>query len=380
VTTASALDGAGLLDSLSDLTCSLRDGDWLAAGLAGVSTAIDTVAAALDPFGSLVGAGLGWLMEHLEPLKGWLNDLTGDAGHVEQIASSWGSVGGQLEGAADDLTRLVRADLQLMSGATIDAYTRYTDDLAAHLRGLGDSSGAVGSALAVCSTVVQVVHDLVRDTLAQLVGSIIAWAAEATLSIGLATPWIVSQVVSRVSSLATRVGRSVIDVLSSAKALTGLVEAVDAVLARVTRRLRNPGSQIRPMAIASPRPTLGQHASSAEAAADAALAAGRQRGAAAQLDVAGARLTDVSTGDAPRTNHAAVQDALDAVPRGERARWHGGCAEIGCLNQALEAGVDLTGGAMRAVAIGESNPGHGLPKKACSTCKNVMTQFGVQLG
>lgn len=56
--------------------------------------------------------------------------------------------------------------------------------------------------------VVQAVHDLVRDTLAQLVGSIISWAAEAVFTLGLATPpVIVGQVSTRVSSLATRVGR-----------------------------------------------------------------------------------------------------------------------------------------------------------------------------
>jgi hypothetical protein len=246
MTTASALDGAGLLDTLEDLTCSMRDGDWLATSLAAVSLPIEVVAAALDPFGALVGAGLGWLMEHLEPLKGWLTDLTGDAAEVGSIAASWHDVGGHLDDAADDLTRMVRRDLELMSGASIDAYVRYTDDLALHLRGLGNASSAVGAALTVCSTVVQVVHDLVRDTLAQLVGSIVSWATEATLSLGIATPWIVSQVTTRVSALAARVGRSVADVVSSAKALKGLVDAVDEVLSRVTRRLRQPARSTAP--------------------------------------------------------------------------------------------------------------------------------------
>ncbi|NTW40363.1 MAG: hypothetical protein HGA44_10830 [Cellulomonadaceae bacterium] len=118
-------------------------------------------------------------------------------------------------------------------------------------------------------------------------------------------------------------------------------------------------------------------ADTAPAAADAALAAGRTTGAAAELRVGGQVFTDVSTGGAPRVLNGSVQAALDAVPFAQRAPWHGACAEMGSLSQALDAGVNPAGGMIRAVAIGTSNPGHGLPKVICTSCSAVLDVFRV---
>lgn len=238
VDTSTAFGGAGLLDSVTQLSASLQSGDWLAAGLSGVGVALDTAAAVMDPLGSLIAAGLGWLMEHLEPLKGWLNDLTGDAGAVLGFAATWENVATAMNGAGDELNRIVTADLEAMSGASVVAYATYANNLADRVRAGGGSASAMASALRTCSTVVQVVHDLVRDTLAQLVGSIISWAAELVVTVGLATPYVVSQVTTRVSSLAVRVGRSVTDLLTSAKSLKGLLEAMKDVLARLASGVR----------------------------------------------------------------------------------------------------------------------------------------------
>jgi len=245
VNTSGAFAGAGVVESVADLCTSLKNGDWLATGLAGVGTVMDVAATVSDPFGSLISAGLGWLMEHLEPLKGWLNDLTGDAGAVLGFAGTWENIAAAMGAAGDELNRVVRADLEAMSGASITAYATYADSLADQIRATGASASAIGSALTTCSMVVQVVHDLVRDTLAQLIGSIISWAAEAIFTVGLATPLIVEQVTTRVSALATKVGRSVTDVITSAKSLKNLLEALKDLLARLGKDLRRkmPGAR-----------------------------------------------------------------------------------------------------------------------------------------
>jgi len=238
VDTSTAFGGAGVLESVTDLCSSLESGSWVAVGLSGVGAALDVAATVIDPLGSLIGAGLGWLMEHLEPLKGWLNDLTGDAGAVLGFAGTWQNVADAMGAAGDELSRVVRADLEAMTGASIAAYAAYADGLADRIRATGGSASAIGGALKTCAMVVQVVHDLVRDTLASLVGSIISWAAEAVFTLGLATPVIVGQVSTRVSSLATKVGRSVTDVISSAKSLKNLLEALQDVLRRLASGVR----------------------------------------------------------------------------------------------------------------------------------------------
>jgi hypothetical protein len=69
--------------------------------------------------------------------------------------------------------------------------------------------------------------------------------------------------------------------------------------------------------------TAGQGLESAEAVADAMLAAGRTSGAAAELRVGGKLFTDVSTGGANRVLNPAVKDAVDAVPEAQHAAWRG---------------------------------------------------------
>jgi RHS repeat-associated protein len=110
-------------------------------------------------------------------------------------------------------------------------------------------------------------------------------------------------------------------------------------------------------------------------AADDAFAAGKQSGAAGQLDAGGQSFVDVS-GSATAI-HPRVQSVLDDVPEAVRKPWHGGCAEPRCVSQALDAGVDPAGGTMTAVQIG--NKGivpHGAVRPPCPSCEALRDAFG----
>ncbi|SEU13869.1 RHS repeat-associated core domain-containing protein, partial [Pseudomonas graminis] len=115
--------------------------------------------------------------------------------------------------------------------------------------------------------------------------------------------------------------------------------------------------------------------SSAESVADAAFNNGKIKGAASELHVGNRVFVAVSGSGRPI--HPTVQEALDAVPIKKRAPWHGECAEISCLSQAYDAGINPAGGTSRAINIGESGKGHGTPKKACRTCSPVLDSLGV---
>ncbi|CAI8926274.1 RHS repeat-associated core domain-containing protein [Pseudomonas sp. IT-196MI5] len=115
----------------------------------------------------------------------------------------------------------------------------------------------------------------------------------------------------------------------------------------------------------------------AEAAANAALSAGKKSGAAAELRVGNQVFTGISGESAP--HNPKVTGALMGTPGANRANWHGGCAEIVCLDKALNAGVDPAGGTSRAVNIGISGSGHNTPKPACSSCRDIQKYFGVNI-
>lgn len=231
VDTATPFSGAGLLDSGTQLAHAIESGNWVEGGLAAFGTAADTVAAVMDPLGSLIAAGLGWLIDHFEPIKGWFNDLTGDAGAVAGFSQTWTNVQKQLDSTADYLDRVV-TDLDDMAGEAIEAYRRFQTDAAAHIRASGQWAGAMATGLQIASTIVQVVHDLVRDILSQLVGSAISWATQAVVTVGIATPWIVAQVSSRVASWTAKISSKLTGLLRSCGKLGDLLSELRALMAQ----------------------------------------------------------------------------------------------------------------------------------------------------
>ncbi|WP_156138795.1 hypothetical protein [Microbacterium mangrovi] len=238
VDTATPLSGTGLLDDGAQLVHAIESGDWLAGGLSAFAVGVDTVAAVSDPLGSLIASGLGWLIDHLEPIKGWFDDLTGNAGEVEAFAATWTNIQTQLQVSGAELTRRV-TDLDSLAGEAIDAYRRFQADAAAHLAGAASWAGAMATGLRVASQVVQLVHDLVRDVLSQLVGSAISWAAEAVFSLGLATPWIIEQVSTRVASWVAKIGTKLTELLTACKKLAGLLGALHGLISKAGALFEN---------------------------------------------------------------------------------------------------------------------------------------------
>lgn len=233
--------GAGLIEDGSELVNAIESGDWVAGGLASFSALANTVATAMDPLGSLIAAGLGWLMDHLEPLKGWLNDLTGDAGEVAGVAATWGNVTRQLQQAGATLdTRL--SDVSSMSGEAIEAYLRLQTDVAAHISAAGSWAGGMKTGMETASMLVQIVHELVRDTLSQLVGSLISYASTLIISIGTATPYVIAQATSRVSAVTARISGTVLKLVDAVTALAKHLDDLKTLFQRLSDLLsRGPG-------------------------------------------------------------------------------------------------------------------------------------------
>jgi RHS repeat-associated protein len=77
--------------------------------------------------------------------------------------------------------------------------------------------------------------------------------------------------------------------------------------------------------------------------------------------------------------HPDVRAAYDRVPDDVRVGGqHGKCGEAEALSNAMKAGVDPRGGVMAAVNVrAPGNPAHQRPKEPCSSCKNVLDQFGI---
>ena len=88
----------------------------------------------------------------------------------------------------------------------------------------------------------------------------------------------------------------------------------------------------------------------------------------------------VFSGSSGRQNplNETVQGMLDQVPPNQRSPFHGGCAEMSCLSNAIEAGANPRGGVMSTVKVGApGSPRHGQPFPPCSSCSYVQEQLGI---
>lgn len=229
---STTFSGAYLLQDGADLAQAIQSGDWVSGGIAAFTTVLDGVGAVIDPIGTLIANGLGWVLDHIEPLRGWLEQLTGNAAEVRAFAQTWANVAGRLQEVGTDLNHRL-SDLRGLSGETVQAYRAHVQDLAAHVSSTGSWAGAVGSGLEIASTLVQAVYELVRDAISQVVGVAISAAITTAATLGIGAPVAVGQVVTKVSSLVGRVGSFVTKLLRSLGEAVPLFQRLSTVVEQV---------------------------------------------------------------------------------------------------------------------------------------------------
>jgi hypothetical protein len=72
-----AITGIGLLEAGQAALDGINNGDWVEAGLGVVGAGLEALGLYMDPVGTLASYGVGWLIEHVQPLQDMLNDLAG---------------------------------------------------------------------------------------------------------------------------------------------------------------------------------------------------------------------------------------------------------------------------------------------------------------
>lgn len=230
IDTTHALSGTRLVEDIYQITEAIENKDWLSGTLAGVATVADIAAAVMDPIGTAIAMGIGWVLDHVEPLKGWMNDLTGDAGAVAGAAATWGNIATVLEQAGADAQQLLETYFARQRSAAIQAFWSLQSSYAEHLGAAAGLAGALSTGLTIASTLVQIVHDLVRDAIGDIIGKIASSAILEICTLGLATPWVVSNIVTMVAKWTARLSSEVKALISSFDQLSMLVRKADDAL------------------------------------------------------------------------------------------------------------------------------------------------------
>ena len=118
----SAVSGSGVVEDIWGVCHGLSEGSWLETGLSSVSLVADAVGVGVDPLGTLIAWGAGWLIDHFGPLKSWMDELLGDADSVRADAATWSNVAQAVGECADALEQDERGLMGDQVGATATAY------------------------------------------------------------------------------------------------------------------------------------------------------------------------------------------------------------------------------------------------------------------
>ena len=125
--------GSRLLEDGVDLKEAFESKSWVAGGLATAATVADTAAAVMDPLGEALSAGIGWIIEHLSPLKDWLNELAGDSDAVAAAASTWTNIATKLNSCATDLDKVCTGRLAGQESLAVATFKTLQAGSASHL-------------------------------------------------------------------------------------------------------------------------------------------------------------------------------------------------------------------------------------------------------
>ncbi|AVT32901.1 MULTISPECIES: WXG100 family type VII secretion target [unclassified Plantactinospora] len=217
-----AWTGSSLAEGFQGLHQSVNSGSWVDGLLAGGAFAMEAAATVIDPFSALLANGLGWAMEHFEPLREVLDKLTGIPDLVVAHAETWKNMAGALQTMAEDLYSSLASDLPDWGGSAAEAYQSKMANNVDGIGGLSVLAATMASATQAAGNLVQFTRDIVRDLICDLVARVIVWAAEALLIVTI--PVVAAQIVSAVLKWAGRIASytsALITSLTNLKTLMG---------------------------------------------------------------------------------------------------------------------------------------------------------------
>ncbi|MCW2792165.1 MAG: type secretion protein Rhs [Nocardioides sp.] len=195
--------GSGPVESLVGAGQALAGGDWVDGAVYGVATGLETLSAIADPLGALFSAGIGFLIEHLEPFPSWMDELTGDPDRIHAFASTWHNIADRVRETADEFLDAVVSATNEWEGVAVEAYRAAVKVQATIVDGFAVMIEGVAGATEFAGAIVAGVRELVRDAISQLVGYALSKAAQ-LLTVVLAGKAI-GEVVAKVAEWAAKI-------------------------------------------------------------------------------------------------------------------------------------------------------------------------------
>ncbi|MEV4734162.1 RHS repeat-associated core domain-containing protein [Saccharopolyspora sp. NPDC049426] len=219
-----SFSGIQIAESVADTQKAIESGDWASGVMGAVGTGLDALGMALDPFGAIFSAGVGWLIEHVGPVSDALDSLTGDPDEIKAHSETWKNVAAELEAINTEMKELVKADTAGWTGEAGDAYRKRSEDTANLIAAAKSAADGAADGIGTAGEVVGAVRSLVRDIIAELVGHLISWALQVVCTLGIAMAWVVPQVVAEVAKVAAKIADITTKLIQAMKKLSPMLK------------------------------------------------------------------------------------------------------------------------------------------------------------
>ena len=232
--------GLGLVEDAAQVSNGIHNNSWVDGTLGTVGGSLDILAMAIDPLGSLAAWGVSWLMEHVQPLKEALDRLAGNPDAVSAHAASWGNVAKYAADAGTQYSDAINYEVAGWEGDSGDAYRQHAAVHVSVMQGISTAAHGISYAVEGAGLLVGLVRGIVRDLIAQFVGTLAArlpqWLAEAGLTLGLGTPVVIGQVAALVAKWANKIQHFIRALLNSLRKLHPMIDQLGEILTALRKK------------------------------------------------------------------------------------------------------------------------------------------------
>lgn len=302
------------------------------AGFVAGATA-DLAGFVLDPVGWLVSNGLNMLIELIQPLQDALHMVTGDGPSLNSASTNFSNIGKGFVTLAEDFVATGDKALKDWTEDAGNAAKEALGDFAVGIQGIGSASGAVAETLKMWSMVMQVIEEVVKAIISELVSWMIyIWLpalAASIVSFGSSVAAAMTASIAKAASAFSKVTKHLGKLGKLLDKFMGFLIKFGDDLVKQGGKLTRAGKVVTPgmekaVGGAMAKAVGRQGAATADAALDVAKGVGGQ----VFKQVVGTRYADIAKGSA-YAGKAALDVGAKAVDHLENANDLGKKGDIG---------------------------------------------------
>ncbi|MEU0469499.1 hypothetical protein ABZ215_36340 [Amycolatopsis sp. NPDC006131] len=205
--------GAGFFDAAVSLNEAVKENDKVAIGIGSAGLALETLGLALDPIGSLLTAGIGWLIEHISVLRWPLDIMWGDPEGIAAAEKAVKAEKEKLEQWAQDHQTKLATLMESWTGEGADQFRKSMEAVTDQLNAIGGYLENAGKSMKVAGGLVGAFRGIARDLIAMLLATIIKGAliaaALAPVTFGASIVFFIGTTIGMVATALGKIGAKI---------------------------------------------------------------------------------------------------------------------------------------------------------------------------